>query len=76
MHDPVRAQYPLASMTDALTRLLNAKQGLNENLIDYIKRFKQLRDVMKVIWVQQYWIILLNNLQIIKMKMMQLNNKK
>ncbi|MGC9161896.1 hypothetical protein, partial [Acidithiobacillus sp.] len=39
MHDPVCSQYPLISMTDALTRLVNAKQT------DYIKRFKQLRDV-------------------------------
>ena len=47
MHDPVRAQYPLASLTDALTWLINIKQGINENLIDYVKRFKQLRDVLK-----------------------------
>ncbi|MGC8546006.1 MAG: hypothetical protein ACP5NR_08720, partial [Athalassotoga sp.] len=45
MHDPVRAQYPMISMTDALTRLINAKQAENEPLLDYIKRFKQLRDV-------------------------------
>ncbi|MGC9294926.1 MAG: hypothetical protein ACP5E8_06590 [Thermoplasmata archaeon] len=45
MHDPVRAQYPMISMTDALTRLINAKQAENELLLDYIKRFKQLRDV-------------------------------
>ena len=47
MHDPVRAQYPLASLTDALTWLINVKQGINESLIDYVKRFKQLRDVLK-----------------------------
>src|SRR4029079_12267359 len=47
MHDPVRAQYPLVSMTDALTRLVNVKQMDNEPLLDYVKRFKQLRDVAK-----------------------------
>ena len=47
MHDPVRAQYPLVSMTDSLGRLLNAKQMENEPLLEYLKRFKQLRDVMK-----------------------------
>ena len=47
MHDPVRAQYPMASMTDALTRLINVKQMDNEPLLDYVKRFKQLRDVTK-----------------------------
>ncbi|MGC8553840.1 MAG: hypothetical protein ACP5O7_13425, partial [Phycisphaerae bacterium] len=45
MHDPVHAQYPMISMTDALTRLINDKQAENEPLLDYIKRFKQLRDV-------------------------------
>jgi hypothetical protein len=47
MHNPVRAQYPLASMTDALGRFVNAKQQEKESLLDYIKRFKQLRDVVK-----------------------------
>jgi hypothetical protein len=47
MHDPVRAQYPMALMTDALGRLVNVKQQDTESLLDYIKRFKQLRDVVK-----------------------------
>ncbi|MGC9205418.1 MAG: hypothetical protein ACP5FN_04070, partial [Candidatus Micrarchaeia archaeon] len=42
MHDPVCAQYPMISMTDALTRLINAKLASNEPLLDYTKRFKQL----------------------------------
>ena len=46
-HDTVRAQYPIASMTDAYTRFLNARQQENEFLLDYVKRFKQLRDVVK-----------------------------
>jgi hypothetical protein len=48
MHDPVRAQYPMASMTDALGRLVNVKQQEDtKSLLDYIKRFKQLCDVVK-----------------------------
>ena len=47
MHDPVRAQYPLVSMTDALARLVNVKQMEGEPLLDYVKRFKQMRDVAK-----------------------------
>ena len=47
MHDTVRAQYPLVSVTEALGRLLNVKQMENESLLDYVKRFKQLRDVAK-----------------------------
>src|SRR5210317_1915166 len=46
-HDTVRATYPLASITDAHTRFVNAKQGENEFLLDYVKRFKQLCDVAK-----------------------------
>ena len=37
MHDPVRAQYPLVSMTDALSRLVNVKQQESESLLDYVK---------------------------------------
>jgi hypothetical protein len=47
MHDPVRATYPMVSMTEALTRLVNLKQNENEQLLDYVKRFKQQRDVVK-----------------------------
>jgi hypothetical protein len=47
MHNPVRTQYPMASMTDALGRLLNVKQQENESLLDYTKRFKQLCNVRK-----------------------------
>ncbi len=34
-------------LTDALVRLLDVKQMEQENLTDYTKRFKQLRDVVK-----------------------------
>jgi hypothetical protein len=43
----VRAQYPLTSMSDALGRLINAKQQESESLLDWVKRFKELRDVAK-----------------------------
>ena len=47
MHDPVRAQYPMAGMTDALKRLLNLRQAEDEQLLDYVKKFKQQRDIAK-----------------------------
>jgi hypothetical protein len=37
----------MALMTDALGRLVNAKQQDNESLIEYVKRFKQPHDVVK-----------------------------
>ena len=40
MHDPIPAQYPFASMTSALLQLINVKHGVNEQLLDYLKRFK------------------------------------
>ncbi len=36
MHDPVHAQYPMISMTEALARLVNIKQSNNEQLLDYV----------------------------------------
>ena len=47
MHDPIRAKYPYASLTEMLMRTLNIKQLEHESLIDYMKRFKQSRDVLK-----------------------------
>ena len=47
MHDPIRAQYPLASMHEAVIRLINIKQYEGEALLEYVKRFKQCRDAMK-----------------------------
>ena len=49
MHESVRSQYPPATVTDALGRLINVKQWENEQVMDYVKRFKQLRDVAKSI---------------------------
>ena len=47
MHDPIRVKYPYASLKEALMRTLNIKQLEHENQIDYMKRFKQSRDVLK-----------------------------
>ena len=46
MHDPQRAKYPYATLTDSFTRLLNILQAENEELLDYVKRFKQERDIV------------------------------
>jgi hypothetical protein len=47
MHDCVGAQYPMISMTDALGRLINIRQQDNEPLLDHVRCFKELRDVVK-----------------------------
>jgi hypothetical protein len=47
MHESVRAQYPYVSLTYQFTSVLNIKQRDDENLLDYTKRFKQLRDVLQ-----------------------------
>jgi hypothetical protein len=47
MHETQRAQCPEISMTEALVRCVTIKQGDSEALLDYVKRFKQQRDVMK-----------------------------
>jgi hypothetical protein len=47
MHDPIRAKSPFASLTKAISRMLNLKQSENEGLLNYVKRFKESRDIMK-----------------------------
>ena len=47
MHDPIRAKYPFASLTEEMSRMLNLKQNENEGLLDYVKRFKESRDITK-----------------------------
>ena len=47
MHDPIRAKYPFTSLTKAMTRILNIRQRENEGLLEYIKQFKESRDIMK-----------------------------
>ena len=46
-HDAIRAQYPIAPITEHLARWINAKQHDDENLTDYVKRFKYHRDIVK-----------------------------
>ena len=47
VHDHARAQCPFASGWNALQRFANLKQDDNESVIDYHKRFKQSRDIIK-----------------------------
>jgi hypothetical protein len=48
MHGPIRAKYPLASLPEAISRMLNLKQSENEGLLsDYVKIFKESRDIIK-----------------------------
>jgi len=46
-HDTVRAEYPIASIVGHITRWLNAKQHEDESLLDYVKRSKYNRDIVK-----------------------------
>ena len=39
MHEPVRAQYPMFSVIEALIILINISQYENENFLDYVKIF-------------------------------------
>jgi hypothetical protein len=47
MHDPIRTKYPYASLTEAMSRMLNLKHIESEGLLDYVKRFKESGDIMK-----------------------------
>ena len=59
MHATVRGQYPTLTYIEAVNRVFQAKQKEGEDLLDYTKRFKQLRDVMKSITtdkVTDFWV--------------------
>jgi hypothetical protein len=47
IHDPIRAKYPFVSLTEAISRMLKLNRSENEGLLDYVKRFKESRDIMK-----------------------------
>ena len=47
MYDPSRAKYGYASLTEALVRIITVAQDQDESLLDYTKRFKQSRDIVK-----------------------------
>ena len=46
-HDTIRAEYPIASIVNHIARWVNSKQHEDENLLDYIKRSKYNRDIVK-----------------------------
>jgi Reverse transcriptase (RNA-dependent DNA polymerase) len=46
MHDPARAKYPFASLTESIVRMINTRQKEGEHILDYVKRFKHQRDNM------------------------------
>ena len=48
MHNPVREKCPMISITESLRILVNISQYKNKNLLDYVKQFKQTRDVVKI----------------------------
>ena len=75
MHATVHAQYPFATLTDVLRQLVNATQQENEQLLDYVKQFKQLHDVCKTHWGTNLLDIFMTNMDAYKMRVMQLRNK-
>ena len=46
-HDTVRAQYPIASISEHLAHWLNNKQHEDRGLTDYVKQSKYYRDIVK-----------------------------
>ena len=58
MHDTVRAKYPYASLHDVMMRLFNLRQQEHEHLTDYVKRFKQSKDVVNQNGLNYLWSIL------------------
>ena len=47
MHTPEKAKYPALTLIEVLLSFLKIKQGDNEDLLDYLSRFKSERDIVK-----------------------------
>ena len=47
MHTPMRALYPHMGLIEAIARLVNMCQYENEDMISYVERFKQERQIVK-----------------------------
>ena len=47
MHNPAHATYKYYSINTAMERIFGTKQQENEQLNDYVTRFKQARDILK-----------------------------
>ena len=47
MYDPARAKYEFVALTESIARILNTKQEDDEGLVEYTKRFKQAKDILK-----------------------------
>ena len=63
MHNPVRAQYPMFSLTYDLRKPFNTSQYENENFPDYFKRFKWKIDVVKIKLVIEFLDTFVTNQQ-------------
>ena len=47
MHKPERSNYPSASITETSKRVVNIKHKYNKSRLDYLKRLKQGKDILK-----------------------------
>lgn len=47
MHTPIRARYPFLTLTKNIASLLNTRQGEGETLLEYLDRFKQVKNVVR-----------------------------
>ena len=47
MYDPARAKYEYATLTESLRRILETKQEDEESCVEYTKRYKQARDIVR-----------------------------
>ena len=53
MHVPMRAVYPVLTLSETFSSLMKTKQGNNESLIIYLERFKSEKNVMMSLFAQK-----------------------
>ena len=47
MYNVARAKYQYTTLTESLQQIFDTKKDKNESIMDYTKRFKQTRDIVK-----------------------------
>ena len=58
VHTPMKSKYPSLTPIDILSNFLPVKQDKNENLFDYLSRFKSIKNVLQGImgtrWLDEF----------------------
>ena len=73
MYTTQKAKYKFATLNKTLERFINIKQEDNKSILDYTKKFKQVKDITQKSWEMIYWMNLSKELTGTKMSQIEQN---